>query len=737
MKFAPSLRKSIRYSIFIGVLVGSVFSGTGAFAVDPTPIRNQAELEDIGNDTDSLNGNYVLAWTDPTIPLSVPTSGITYIDGDFTGTFDGGNGTLTGLTAPLFYTVSGEVKDLNLVTEAVDGVVGNGAVANILEVSGEINNVTVSGKVGAEIFGIVGGLVGEAYGRINNSTVSANVTGGGNVGGMVGLLSLGASITDSHTTGNVTSDGDSVGGLVGNSDGTITDSFATGDVSGRSDVGGLVGYSEGTITDSFATGDVSGEGYVGGLVGYSEGFISYSHADGDVTGSGEYIGGFVGDAYGTIEDSFATGDVTGTGVSEDEHGIGGFAGYLGGYLNNTYAEGNVSGYYQVGGLVGSTGAATSITNSYATGYVSGRDEIGGLVGRLDDYHVITNSYATGGVTGDDDIGGLVGNLQSGASITNSYATGDVTTTVEFEGGDIGGLIGYSEGFVSNSYARGDVSGFYDVGGLIGDLQSSGEIRNSYATGTVSAIGSDGNWSNGWGGLVGESSGLISNSYSTGDVVADYNFGSLIGYLRLDDGGPMQIENSFATGSTSRANNDVTLDGAEPLLGFGGFVGCAIEYNADTYNCYPAYEEFPATNPSILGVVNTAGTAGAPAFEIGACKNNGLPLLSTLIASYSNTCAPNPTTASLSVALASAVQLNPKFNLLESTTLRLFLYLVGDNTIRVTVEDFVVLGATGVNSKNLPVLLKLLKDVDLLALDLNTINKNIKIANEILKKQKKK
>jgi hypothetical protein len=43
----------------------------------------------------------------------------------------------------------------------------------------------------------------------------------------------------------------------------------------------------------------------------------------------------------------------------------------------------------------------------------------------------------------------------------------------------------------------------------------------------------------------------------------------------------------------------------------------------------------------------------------------------------------------------------------------------------------------VNNRNLPVLLKLLKDVDLLTLDLNTINKYVKIADELLKKKKKK
>ncbi|NOQ47732.1 MAG: hypothetical protein GQ576_01085 [Methanococcoides sp.] len=39
-------------------------------------------------------------------------------------------------------------------------------------------------------------------------------------------------------------------------------------------VGGLVGYSSGTITQSYSTGNVNGEGFTGGLVGYSSGKIN-------------------------------------------------------------------------------------------------------------------------------------------------------------------------------------------------------------------------------------------------------------------------------------------------------------------------------------------------------------------------------------------------------------------------------------------------------------------------------
>ena len=89
----------------------------------------------------------------------------------------------------------------------------------------------------------------------------------------------------SYATGNVTGDGDYVGGLVGNNNyhSWIEFSYATGDVSGGSRVGGLVGYNDdGSIGSSYATGTVTGgyNGvYVGGLVGYNDaGSIDFSYA---------------------------------------------------------------------------------------------------------------------------------------------------------------------------------------------------------------------------------------------------------------------------------------------------------------------------------------------------------------------------------------------------------------------------------------------------------------------------
>jgi hypothetical protein len=188
--------------------------------------------------------------------------------------------------------------------------------------------------------------------------------------------------------------------------------------------------------------------------------------------------------------------------------------------------------------------------------------------------------------------------------------------------------------------------------LVGDLQSAGSITNSYATGNVRATGTDGDWFNGWGGLVGELSGLISNSYATGNVVADYNYGALIGFAMLNEEPELQVINSFATGLTSSANNvvqiyeDIYDEIREEeiisriyfeLAGLGGLVGCVGGDGFESYSCLDYDEILPIVTPSILSLVNIEGTAGAPAFEIVACKNNGLPLLSELIDSYANTC----------------------------------------------------------------------------------------------------
>jgi hypothetical protein len=152
-----------------------------------------------------------------------------------------------------------------------------------------------------------------------------------------------------------------VGGLVGQSNGSITDSYATGNVTGSSDyVGGLAGNSVGNITNCYATGEIKGANYGGGLIGSSGGNITDSYATGDVTGAGSSVGGLVGNSSnGNITDSHATGDVTGSGY------VGGLAGSSSSSITNCYAKGNAvssGSESNTGGLVGNS--SNSIANCY-------------------------------------------------------------------------------------------------------------------------------------------------------------------------------------------------------------------------------------------------------------------------------------------------------------------------------------------------------------------------------------
>ncbi|MCA9460477.1 MAG: hypothetical protein KC550_08075, partial [Nanoarchaeota archaeon] len=94
-------------------------------------------------------------------------------------------------------------------------------------------------------------------------------------------------------------------------------------------------------------------------------------------------------------------------------------------------------------------------------------------------------------------------------IRKSYASGDVSGNWS-----IGGFVGRAfTSFISDSYASGDVSGNLNIGGFVGQLSGAGsEIQNSFATGNV-----NGNTS--VGGFAGTNSQIINNSYSTGNVDA--------------------------------------------------------------------------------------------------------------------------------------------------------------------------------------------------------------------------
>lgn len=152
----------------------------------------------------------------------------------------------------------------------------------------------------------------------NIGLLGSSITGGGSVGGVVGNNS--GSITNVYNTGTVSGIID-VGGVVGNnnSKGIITNVYNTGAVNGTiedgKNVGGVVGYSDGAITNAYNTGAVSSKGViVGGVAGRNNGDLTNVYNTGAVSGNLE-VGGVVGNNDGSIINAVWANDLSYTPTS--------------------------------------------------------------------------------------------------------------------------------------------------------------------------------------------------------------------------------------------------------------------------------------------------------------------------------------------------------------------------------------------------------------------------------------
>jgi len=244
-----------------------------------------------------------------------------------------------------------------------------------------------------------------------------------------------------------------------------------------SDYQGLFGYTEtsSTITSLGLVGvSITGRNLTGGMVGDNHGSISNCYATGNITlttSSGARAGGLVGaNSAGLISGCYTTVQVIcGSGTAGAV--IGGVVGRLsGGSVKASYATGDVSSASTgtVGGFAGQI-AAGSISDCYATGLVTGLSGVGGFAGAISNTGSTGDCYATGMVTGTSNVGGFVGIKAQTGSISDCYATGPVT--VNGVGGTRpgGGLAGLrSGGVISNSYSAGLIIGVTGpLGGFLG------------------------------------------------------------------------------------------------------------------------------------------------------------------------------------------------------------------------------------------------------------------------------
>lgn len=287
---------------------------------------------------------------------------------------------------------------------SIGGLVGNNYYGKI---ENSFSSSIISGG------GCVGGLVASNTGLIVSCYSTGAVSGSGIAGGLCGTNYFGTdddcdlcgtnnsgTIINCYATGAVSSESDYVGGLCGwNNYGTITGCYATGMVmTPRNALGGLCGISHGTISDSYATGSVTGgpdSYYLGGLCG----------------SNGSY--GLLG---GTISNCFAIGTVTG---GNNSGFLGGLVGrnVEAGNITSSYAFGSVGGHIYIGGLVG--GNAGTVNYSYAAGSVTDSDSsifVGGLCGA---------KYDGGGT-----IGSCFWDTQTSGQTTSDGGTGKTTAQMQ-------------------------------------------------------------------------------------------------------------------------------------------------------------------------------------------------------------------------------------------------------------------------------------------------------------------
>ena len=193
-------------------------------------------------------------------------------DNSYTGTFDGGGHTITGLTVTTNDEYAGLFGYL--------GNFNNGA-ATVKNVVMEGIQITCNHRLG-----YAGGVAGFSWGTIENCSVSGSISGTVSVGGVVGVQ-RDCPITGCSSSATVKGT-INVGGVAGQTifGATLTACYATGNV----------------IIEIDRTENISG----GGLVGFNDGISLLScYATGNVTSTGSSTGnvhifGLLGDNYTTV-----------------------------------------------------------------------------------------------------------------------------------------------------------------------------------------------------------------------------------------------------------------------------------------------------------------------------------------------------------------------------------------------------------------------------------------------------
>lgn len=635
------------------VVQAAKFAGGTGEPNNPYQVATAQQLISIGSDSGLCQAHFILVNDldlDPNLPGGQVCTGAIIAAGTptraafFQGSFDGRGHTIKNLviraqapisghtlTAGLFGWIDRGAVVRNLKIEAADvGVIDSRVGILVGENAGRVINCHVSGRVsngGASVStpGEMGGLAGVNAGDIVNCQADMDlVWGGSDVGGLVGVNSVGRIVGCRATCKQVRTSHYSAGGLVGTSDGYIIGSYALGTVVGENDAlacGGLAGGNWGTILNCHAGSDVAAGAHCsccGGLVGGTLGTILNCYATGSVSTQSQYcsIGGLAGSntSHGGIMNSYAVGKIS---LGTNKKGAGGLVGYhTGGDVKMSFWDIETSG---MAASAAGQGLTTAQMQQAATFLEAGWDFVDERVNGITDpwrmpegggYPVLTLGFdgdsprrlagegtaaAPYRIGTSDDLGimwrhdpgacyQLVANLDLagirwlGAPIASFSGTfgggGFVISHLTLHESRMAGLFGFlgSNALVkdlgiadANIIAPDEAQ---DLGVLAGKSYYETDVTRCYATGRLSA----GRRSFALGGLIGRNYSIVTDCYTKVDLSCGEKSGCLGGLLGYDHGA---VIHSYAGGAV------VTPD---PNMTCGGLTGTSIG-TLYVNNCY--------------------------------------------------------------------------------------------------------------------------------------------------------
>ncbi len=450
------------------------------------------------------------------------------------GVSSGGSGDDIGGIAGqmLSGTISGTTTNNGTVTstggEHIGGIVGY---ALNVKFSGTLtNNGTVSATSSSRVGGVIGyfKIDGITDKTLSGATNSGDVSGGGDVGGIVGVLE-GAIIDGATNSGTVTAEGNDVGGIVGwnVSGATVTGTLTnSGNVDGKTNdnvdgktndnVGGIVGYNTGTINGTFAIDNipVKGRSSVGGVVGFND-------TDGSVTISGvsnvgatlngaSYVGGVIGYSIGALSlTSSATNNATVTATGDYAGGFFAYVKKSGLTFSNLTNNAAISGVNYIGGIFGGIASSMTITNCTNNATVtfnsnvtttSSNEYAGGIIGGIfadDSVSVTIEGCAnTKDITATSNVGGILGGVVkdtdniTALNISKCANSGKITSKADNTGGIVGRAytktvsLGTNKLIIHifNCYNVGEIARADDADTSTGD-STGGIVGYLYAAGT--------------------------------------------------------------------------------------------------------------------------------------------------------------------------------------------------------------------------------------------------------------